>query len=88
MEHSARESSEKHPHVIPIFIDDVKYELPGASVTGAQLRALVPVPADRDLWLEAPGPKDDDLIRPEETYEVKPGSHFYTAPSTINPGGF
>ena len=87
MEPSAQQLSEKHPHVIPIFIDDVKYELSGGSVTGAQIRALVPVPADRDLWLEVPGPKDDDLIRPEVTYEVKPGSHFYTAPSTINPGG-
>lgn len=87
MEHNAQESSEKHPRVIPIFIDDVKYELPNGSVTGAQLRALVPVPADRDLWLEVPGPKDDDLIRPDLSYEVKPGSHFYTAPSTINPGG-
>jgi len=87
MEHNAQESSEKHPRVIPIFIDDVKYELPNGSVTGAQLRALVPVPADRDLWLEVPGPKDDDLIRSDLPYEVKPGSHFYTAPSTINPGG-
>lgn len=87
MEHNAQESSEKHPRVIPIFIDDVKYELPNGYVTGAQLRALVPVPADRDLWLEVPGPKDDDLIRPDLPYEVSPGSHFYTAPSTINPGG-
>lgn len=87
MEPNAQESSEKNPRVIPIFIDDVKYELPNGSVTGAQLRALVPVPADRDLWLEVPGPKDDDLIRPDLPYEVKPGSHFYTAPSTINPGG-
>ncbi|MGH7207125.1 MAG: multiubiquitin domain-containing protein [Nitrospiraceae bacterium] len=87
MQPSAQESSEKTPRVIPIFIDDVKYELPSVLVTGAQLRALVPVPADRDLWLEVPGPKDDDLIRPDAHYEVKPGSHFYTAPSTINPGG-
>lgn len=87
MEPSAQESSEKHTRVIPIFIDDVKYELAADSATGAQLRALVPVPADRDLWLEVPGPKDDDLVRLEVTYEVRPGSHFYTAPSTINPGG-
>jgi hypothetical protein len=87
MEPSAQESSEKIPRVIPIFIDNVKYELPSGVVAGAQLRAIVPVPVDRDLWLEVPGPKDDDLIRPEMRYEVKPGSHFYTAPSTINPGG-
>ncbi|OIT12636.1 hypothetical protein BL243_23095 [Ralstonia solanacearum] len=74
--------------VIPIFIDDVKFELHTNPVTGAQLRALVPVPADRDLWLDIPGPRDDDLIRPELQYEFTPGAHFYTAPSTINPGGY
>lgn len=75
-------------HVTPLFIDDVKYELFNANnVTGAQLRALVPVPADRDLWLEVSGPKDDMLINADTMYEVKPGTHYYTAPSTINPGG-
>lgn len=74
-------------HAIPIFIDDVKYELPTTHVSGAELRALVPVADDRDLWLEVHGPKDDELIRLEVQYDVKPGSHFYTAPSTINPGG-
>lgn len=71
---------------IPVFIDEVKFELSNAQQTGAQLRALVPVPADRDLWLDTHGNKDDILIRPEESYEVKPGSQYYTAPSTINPG--
>lgn len=74
--------------VIPIFIDDVKYEAPSPTMTGQALRNLPkpPVPPNRDLWLEVPGPKDDVLIRPEETYEIKSGSHYYTAPSTINPG--
>lgn len=74
--------------VIPIFIDDVRFDLGTSQQSGAQLRALVPVPADRDLWLEVHGNKDDVLIRPDETYDVKPGSHYYTAPSTINPGSF
>lgn len=85
MESSSHESHSTHL-VVPIFIDDVKYELSGTAVSGAQLRAFVPVPGDRDLWLDVHGPKDDILIRPEQEYEVKPGSHFYTAPSTINPG--
>jgi hypothetical protein len=73
-------------HAIPIFIDDVKYSINTSTATGAHLRELVPVPGDRDLWLEVPGPKDDILIRADQSYEIKPGSHFYTAPSTINPG--
>lgn len=74
--------------VLPIFIDETKYDAPSESMTGAQLRGLPqpPIPADRDLWLEVPGPRDDVLIRPEATYEIKPGSKYYTAPSTINPG--
>jgi hypothetical protein len=74
--------------VIPIFIDQVKFDAPAGEMTGAALRNLPkpPVPDSRDLWLEVPGPKDDVLIRPDKTYEVKPGAHYYTAPSTINPG--
>ena len=82
------EQREQDHRVIPIFIDEAKYDAPAIRMTGAELRALPqpPIGADRDLWLEIPGPKDDVLIRPEDTYEVKPGSKYYTAPSTINPG--
>jgi hypothetical protein len=80
--------SNHNNRIIPIFIDDVKYELPVAQQTGAQLRALVPVAANLDLWLDVHGAKDDILIRPDQPYDVKPGSHYYTAPSTINPGSF
>lgn len=82
---------EKHEknHTIPIFVDDVKYSAPAPNMTGQQIRDLPDphVPPDRDLWLEVPGPDDDVLIRPDQIYEVKPGTHYYTAPSTINPGG-
>lgn len=75
------------PQKEPIFIDDAKYTIEDDAITGAQLRALVPVPDNRDLWQEVHGPKDDILIRADQQYEIKPGTHFYTAPSTINPGG-
>jgi hypothetical protein len=89
MQHQPDHSQAEGQRVIPVFIDDVKYDAPSHSMTGAALRALPqpPVGADRDLWLEVPGPRDDVLIRPEQTYDVKPGSKYYTAPSTINPGG-
>ncbi len=74
--------------VIPVFIDGTKFDAPSEVMTGAALRNLPspPVPADRDLWLEVPGKGDDELIEPDKTYKVKPGSHYYTAPKTINPG--
>lgn len=71
---------------VDITIDAHMYKLPRHRVTGEALRALVPVPSDRDLWREVPGPHDDQLIRPEETYTILDGAQFYTAPSTINPG--
>lgn len=83
---STKEPTGVH-HFVPLFIDEVKYELPqGNDVAGTALRALVPVADNMDLWLEVPGPKDDVLIRTDGIYDVKPGSHYYTAPSTINPG--
>ena len=87
-ERDASDGEHGEPRSIPIFIDEVKYEVPYRHMAGVALRALPqpPIGADRDLWLETPGPKDDVLIRPDETYEVRPGSKFYTAPSTINPG--
>lgn len=73
---------------IVIFIDDQRLIAPAQRMTGEALRNLPhpPVLANRDLWLEVRGPGDDVLIRPEVTYEIKRGSRYYTAPSTINPG--
>ena len=86
MNTSSHESTHQE-HGVHIEIDDAKYVLPSSKVTGAVIRALVPVASNLDLWLEVHGAKDDILIRPELEYEVKSGSEFYTAPSTINPGG-
>jgi hypothetical protein len=82
------ENLERHQPAIPIEIDDTRYHAPADHMSGAALRALPEpdVPADRDLWHEVPGPKDDELIEPDRTYAVRPGSRYYTAPRTINPG--
>lgn len=75
-------------HRIEIVIDEVKYLVEDRELTGAELRAVPnpDVPANRDLFLETPGPRDDVLIEPTKHYRVHHGSRFYTAPSTINPG--
>lgn len=77
-----------HNHHIPITIDKDHFKVPNGEMTGAELRGLPEpdVPADRDLWLEVPGPQDDILVAPTKVIQLKPGMHFYTAPSTINPG--
>jgi hypothetical protein len=75
-------------HRIEIVIDEVAYLVDDRELTGAELRAVPnpDVPANRDLFLETPGPRDDVLIEPAKRYRVHRGSRFYTAPSTINPG--
>ena len=81
------EKKTEHP-VVPVYIDRVHYDAPSHHMTGQALRGLPKpaVPTDRDLWMEVEGPTDDELIRPERTYEVKTWAHYYTSPKTINPG--
>jgi len=75
-------------HPLPISIDKEHFKAPKTPMTGAELRSLPnpDVSADRDLWLEVHGPADDILVTPDRSMDLKPGMHFYTAPSTINPG--
>ena len=77
-----------HIQGIPITIDKGHFKASKEEMTGAELRALPkpPVSPDRDLWLEVPGPEDDILVAPTKVIDLKPGMHFYTAPSTIIPG--
>lgn len=72
------------PKLVPIKIDDNTYKVTEGQHTGAELRALPPVPGDRDLWLERKG--DDEKILPDTIVDVRHHMSFYTAPSTINPG--
>ncbi len=76
-------------HETHIFVDRVRFDITKTAMTGAEIRAL-PSPAigpDRDLFLQVPGPGDDRKIADEESVELKNGTHFYSAPRSINPGG-
>ena len=75
-------------HRFTIKIDKETFHVEAASMTGQQFREL-PSPAvgpDRDLFLVVPGPTDDILVENDQSIELKDGMHFFTAPSTINPG--
>lgn len=75
-------------HPVTISIDKDHFKVSEDEMSGANLRSLPnpDVPADRDLWLEVHGPEDDILVKPTKVIHLKAGMHFYTAPSTINPG--
>lgn len=75
------------PKTLSIHIDRKLYKTSSESLTGAELRAL-PEPdvgAQLDLYLEVPG-GDDRLIGAADAVELENGMHFFSAPSTINPG--
>jgi hypothetical protein len=84
---SPNENKPEKSKKIVIHIDRTKFEVEDKEMTGTELRAL-PEPdigAEFDLWLEVPG-GEDDRVDPDEPVRLKNGTHFFTAPSTINPG--
>lgn len=80
---SDKPKSEKQ---IVIHIDRRQFKV-DEEITGAQLRGL-PDPdlgPEFDLWLEVPG-GEDQRIENDQVVRVKNGTHFFSAPSVINPG--
>lgn len=84
----AHDESGKGHEKLTIHIDKDTFHVEQDSMTGTQLRALPtpPIGPDRDLFEVVPGPPDDILIGNDDSVELKDGMHFFTAPSTINPG--
>jgi len=79
---------DKKDKKVTIKIDQETFHVDKERVTGAELRRLPdpPIGPDRDLFLIKPGPAEDERIADDQTVELKNGMHFFTAPSTINPG--
>lgn len=78
----------KHEHAEVTIIMDKKEKKSPNPTTGATLYVLGEVAAGYDLWKEVPGKGDDELIPNDATpIELKNGEHFYTAQSSLNPGG-
>ena len=76
----------EHQEVV-IHIDKNQYRSP-TPTTGAALYGLGGVdPSKYDLFLEVPGPKDDDPIANDSApVELKNGAHLYTSQKVLNPG--
>jgi hypothetical protein len=75
---------------VPIQIDHKPYKAPKSAMTGTEIRQLADpdIAADRDLFRVVPGPADDVKVADNDTVQLEPGMHFFSAPKTINPGGF
>lgn len=81
--HQKDKPSENKP--VEIHIDNKAYKAPKNPITGYELKELGGVPANYDLWKKVPG-KDDDRIKDDQSVQLKNGDHFYSAPSSLNPG--
>lgn len=78
----------KDSKTVHIKVDKESFDVDSETLTGAEIRQLPspPIGTDRDLYLSVPGPQNDRPITDDEVVGLKNGMHFYTAPSTINPG--
>ena len=83
--HGHHGNGHKLPEHPEIFIDKKHYRAPKNPMTGAELRVLGGVDPGYDLWEVVPG-SDDVRIENQQSVKLKEGEHFYTAPSTLNPG--
>ena len=71
---------------VNIHIDRKKYTSP-TPTSGSALYALGAIRAGYDLFREAHGSGDDELIKNDATeYNLHDGDKFYSAQSTLNPG--
>jgi hypothetical protein len=85
-EATTAESKEKDKeHGIEIHIDNKGYKAPKNPMTGIELKQLGGIAGGYDLWQKIPG-KDDKLIKEGDSVQLKNGDHFYSAPSSLNPG--
>jgi hypothetical protein len=73
-------------HKITVIVDKREHHLDTAPETGAELRAALGIPADRDLYQIVPA--HDDLLVEDSTRleQLKSGTRFFTAPRNITPG--
>ncbi len=70
---------------VQIHIDNKGYKTSKNPMTGSELKQLGGIAGDYDLWQKVPG-KDDKLIKDSDSVQLKNGDHFYSAPSSLNPG--
>jgi hypothetical protein len=80
------EDAKSHPDtgrkVFSYFVDQAKYESEGSSITGAQIKAMIPnFDRSYSLFLEVPGEGEDQLITDDSSVDLsKTPAHLYLVP--------
>jgi hypothetical protein len=65
---------------INIVINDQHFRAPEPTVTGRELLGLGGIPEGNHLFLEVPGPGDDQPVGLDEPVELRSGMRFYDVP--------
>jgi hypothetical protein len=71
----------EHPPQFQIHVDGQHFTVHQASMTGAQIKALVGKDAQYQLFEEIPGNAEDKLIGDNDSVAIRNGLHFYTVVS-------
>jgi len=89
-EHHGHEEHGHHEHDEFIHIDHKKYEIEKRDLSGAEVRLIAkpPIGAEYDLYLETPGPGDDEKIADKQVVHLKHRMSFYSVLQQINPGAY
>lgn len=74
-------SAPSRTRTVNIFVNDRKHSVDGSALTGEQIATLGDVPAGNQIFLEVPGPGDDELIASADTVKPKSGMRFYDVPA-------
>ena len=87
MSQDNRKEKPDSPHEkVVIHIDKKEYSVDKSALTGVELKALVGITKDFDLFKVVPGQSDDIKIDDSQQVSLKNGDHFYSVPKTLNPG--
>jgi len=90
-EHGEHEEHGHHEHdEFFIHIDHKKYDVEKDDLRGAEVRLLAkpPIGPEYDLYLETPGPGDDEKIADHHVVHLKHRMSFYSVLQQINPGAY
>ena len=66
---------------VNIFINDVKHAVRDEPITGRGIATLGGVPEGNQIFLEVPGPGDDEPIGSDQELDPRSGMRFYDVPA-------
>lgn len=80
MTDTATSASTESRKRLRIFVNDQPFFAPDPVMTGRDILIMAGIPESNQLFLEVPGPRDDQPIRADEPVRLHAGMKFYDVP--------